>query len=102
MSRSRLEAGCLPIPLPTASACSRADRRRPHRRARAAAPAAAPKRRIQLRIDDDARELHPIPWELLRDPGDGSRPPVFISRRRRYSLLALPARRLGARAPDPR
>ncbi len=29
------------------------------------------KRRIRLRIDADAPELHAIPWELLRDPGEG-------------------------------
>jgi len=29
-----------------------------------------PRRRIRLRIDAAAPELHAIPWELLRDPGD--------------------------------
>lgn len=31
----------------------------------------APQRRIRLSIDDDAAELHPIPWELLYEPGEG-------------------------------
>jgi hypothetical protein len=31
-----------------------------------------PRRRIRLRIDASAPELHAIPWELLRDPGDGA------------------------------
>jgi hypothetical protein len=30
-----------------------------------------PHRRLRLRIDAAAPELHAIPWELLRDPGDG-------------------------------
>jgi hypothetical protein len=30
----------------------------------------APQRRIRLSIDTAASELNPIPWELLRDPGD--------------------------------
>jgi hypothetical protein len=30
-----------------------------------------PLRRIRLRIDEDAPELHQIPWELLRDSGEG-------------------------------
>ena len=30
----------------------------------------APQRRIRLSIDAAAAELNPIPWELLRDPGD--------------------------------
>jgi hypothetical protein len=29
-------------------------------------------RRVRLRIDDGAAELQRIPWELLRDPGDGA------------------------------
>jgi CHAT domain-containing protein len=33
-----------------------------------------PQRRIRLRIDASAPELHAIPWELLRDVGDGSAP----------------------------
>ncbi len=33
-----------------------------------------PQRRLRLRIDPDAPELHAIPWELLRDPGDGKQP----------------------------
>jgi hypothetical protein len=33
-----------------------------------------PRRRIRLRIDVSAPELHVIPWELLRDVGDGSAP----------------------------
>jgi hypothetical protein len=33
-----------------------------------------PLRRIRLRIDATAPELHAIPWELLRDPGDGGVP----------------------------
>ena len=31
------------------------------------AAALAPRRRIRLRIDDDAPELHTLPWEALRD-----------------------------------
>jgi hypothetical protein len=31
-----------------------------------------PNRRIRLRIDEGAPELHQIPWELLRDPGEGA------------------------------
>jgi hypothetical protein len=30
-----------------------------------------PQRRIRLRIDEGAPELHQIPWELLRDTGEG-------------------------------
>ncbi len=33
-----------------------------------------PLRRIRLRIDDTAPELHQIPWELLRDVGEGGVP----------------------------
>jgi hypothetical protein len=33
-----------------------------------------PQRRIRLRIDDGAPELHQIPWELLRDIGEGGVP----------------------------
>ena len=33
-----------------------------------------PQRRIRLRIDDGAPELHQIPWELLRDMGEGGVP----------------------------
>ncbi len=33
-----------------------------------------PQRRIRLRIDAGAPELHDLPWELLRDPGDGAPP----------------------------
>ena len=33
-----------------------------------------PQRRVRLRIDPDAPELHAIPWELLRDPGDSRQP----------------------------
>jgi hypothetical protein len=33
-----------------------------------------PQRRIRLRIDAAAPELHTVPWELLRDPGEGSAP----------------------------
>ncbi len=29
---------------------------------------------MRLRIDPDASELHAIPWELLRDPGDSRQP----------------------------
>ena len=31
-----------------------------------------PLRRVRLRIDSTAPELHAIPWEMLCDPGDGS------------------------------
>lgn len=33
-----------------------------------------PQRRIRLRIDAEAPELHALPWELLRDAGDGTAP----------------------------
>jgi hypothetical protein len=33
-----------------------------------------PQRRIRMRIDAAAPELHTVPWELLRDPGEGSAP----------------------------
>lgn len=33
-----------------------------------------PGRRIRLRIDESAPELHRIPWELLRDVGEGGAP----------------------------
>jgi hypothetical protein len=33
-----------------------------------------PERRIRLRIDEDAPELHAIPWELLRDTPEGVPP----------------------------
>jgi hypothetical protein len=33
-----------------------------------------PQRRIRLRIDEGAPELHQIPWELLRDIGEGGVP----------------------------
>jgi hypothetical protein len=33
-----------------------------------------PLRRVRLRIDAEAPELHDIPWELLRDPGEGGVP----------------------------
>jgi hypothetical protein len=33
-----------------------------------------PLHRIRLRIDAGAPELHALPWELLRDPGDGGTP----------------------------
>jgi hypothetical protein len=34
----------------------------------------SPQRRVRLRIDAGAPELHALPWELLRDVGDGSVP----------------------------
>ena len=42
------------------------------------AAALAPRRRIRLRIDDDAPELHALPWEALRDasPGASEREPA--------------------------
>lgn len=33
-----------------------------------------PQRRIRLRIDEGAPELHQIPWELIRDIGEGGTP----------------------------
>ncbi|MCY1009646.1 CHAT domain-containing protein [Nannocystis pusilla] len=39
----------------------------PAREAWRLAAALAPRRRIRLRIDDDAPELHALPWEALRD-----------------------------------
>ena len=33
-----------------------------------------PQRRVRLRIDASAPELHTLPWELLRDPGEGTIP----------------------------
>jgi hypothetical protein len=38
-----------------------------------------PNRRIRLRIDDAAPELHTLPWELLRDPGDKAVVPQFLA-----------------------
>jgi hypothetical protein len=40
-----------------------------------------PLRRIRLRIDAGAPELHALPWELLRDPGDGGTPQDVASSR---------------------
>jgi hypothetical protein len=42
------------------------------------AAALAPRRRIRLRIDDDAPELHTLPWEALRDtsPAAADREPA--------------------------
>lgn len=34
----------------------------------------SPQRRVRLRIDAGAPELHAVPWELLRDGGNGSPP----------------------------
>jgi hypothetical protein len=36
-------------------------------------------RRIRLRIDTGAPELHTVPWELLRDPGEADLPPVDLA-----------------------
>jgi hypothetical protein len=33
-----------------------------------------PNRRIRLRIDEGAPELHQLPWELMRDTGEGGLP----------------------------
>lgn len=38
-----------------------------------------PNRRIRLRIDPGAPELHALPWELLRDPGDEAAASVFVA-----------------------
>jgi hypothetical protein len=38
-----------------------------------------PLRRIRLRIDATAPELHALPWELLRDPGDGVTPQTLAA-----------------------
>lgn len=38
-----------------------------------------PLRRVRLRIDATAPELHALPWELLRDPGDGSAPQTLAA-----------------------
>ncbi len=38
-----------------------------------------PQFRIRLRIDAEAPELHSVPWELLRDPGAGLRPPQDLA-----------------------
>jgi len=37
-----------------------------------------PERRVRLRIDSSAPELHILPWELLRDPGEGG-PPLDLA-----------------------
>ncbi len=37
-----------------------------------------PLRRLRLRIDTSVPELHAIPWEIVRDPGDGS-PPIDLA-----------------------
>ena len=38
-----------------------------------------PQRRVRLRIDATAPELHALPWELLRDPGDGGVPQDLVA-----------------------
>lgn len=38
-----------------------------------------PLRRIRLRIDATAPELHALPWEMLRDPGDGLTPQILAA-----------------------
>jgi Uncharacterized protein conserved in bacteria len=38
-----------------------------------------PLRRIRLRIDSTAPELHALPWELLQDCGDGSAPQALAA-----------------------
>ena len=38
-----------------------------------------PLRRIRLRIDADAPELHAVPWELLQDFGDGAAPQALAA-----------------------
>ena len=39
----------------------------------------SPLRRVRLRIDASAPELHLLPWELLRDPGDGQIPQTLAA-----------------------
>ena len=39
----------------------------------------APSRQVRLRIDAEEPKLHGLPWELLRDPGDGGREPQHIA-----------------------
>ena len=62
------------------------------------AAALAPRRRIRLRIDDDAPELHTLPWEALRDtsPAAADREPAAdrdtpFSRLVPWSLALPPA-----------
>lgn len=62
------------------------------------AAALAPRRRIRLRIDDDAPELHALPWEALRDasPAAADREPAAdrdtpFSRLIPWSLALPPA-----------
>ncbi|MBK7827611.1 MAG: CHAT domain-containing protein [Nannocystis sp.] len=62
------------------------------------AAALAPRRRIRLRIDDDAPGLHALPWEALRDasPGASEREPAAdrdtpFSRLVPWSLALPPA-----------
>src|SRR5258708_198491 len=45
----------------------------------AQARARHPMRRIRLRIDATAPELHALPWELLQDAGDGSTPQALAA-----------------------
>jgi len=40
---------------------------------------ASPARRVRLRIDNDAPELHGLPWELLRDPAEGAAPQMLAA-----------------------
>lgn len=50
------------------------------RTAWAEARAAHPRRRLRLRIDEGAaRELHDLPWELLREPACGTEPARFLA-----------------------
>ena len=50
----------------------------------------APQRRLRLRLDGDAPELHAIPWELIRDPGSDAAHDIAASVRP-HSPATLPA-----------
>ncbi|HKD09182.1 MAG TPA: CHAT domain-containing protein [Bryobacteraceae bacterium] len=59
-------------------------------------------RRIRLRIDEDAKDLHPEPWELLRDPGGAAGPQDLTADSRtpfsRYlAISAVPGKPVFAR-----
>jgi len=59
-----------------------------------------PLRRIRLRIDDGAPELHQIPWELLRDIGEGG-VALDLAALEATPFLALHRRLVGSRQPHP-
>jgi hypothetical protein len=55
----------------------------------------APQRRVRLRIDPSAAELHTLPWELVQEGADATRPNIMLSAQAdtpfsRYLPIALP------------